>query len=170
MSDLRGAASADPHADHVDADRRPAPAGSVSRPATEREDLLAALAPMRHDGVYVYASLARTAGLDGLTPVATFREAEGLTVIVDEAQAQRAGLNVVWRCAWITLTVPSELDAVGLTAAVAAALEEAGIACNLVAAIHHDHLFVPLASADAAIETLRKLQRRNAPRARHGPD
>jgi len=54
--------------------------------------------------------------------------------------------------------VASDLNDVGLTAAVAAALADAGIACNVVAAVHHDHLFVPVEAADAALATLRALQ------------
>jgi len=50
------------------------------------------------------------------------------------------------------------LAAVGLTAAVARALADAGISCNVVAAAHHDHLFVPVDRAAEAIEALSRLQ------------
>ena len=53
----------------------------------------------------------------------------------------------------------SSLQAVGLTAAVADALADAGIACNAVAAYYHDHLFVPLDRADEASDILRRLSR-----------
>jgi uncharacterized protein len=43
----------------------------------------------------------------------------------------------------ITLDVHSALDGVGLTAAVAVALAAEGIPCNMIAAHHHDHVFVP---------------------------
>ena len=49
------------------------------------------------------------------------------------------------------LQVHSALDGVGLTAAVAGALAAAGIACNVIAAFHHDHLFVPAARAGAVL-------------------
>jgi hypothetical protein len=58
----------------------------------------------------------------------------------------------------ITLRVHSALDGVGLTAAVASALSDAGIPCNMVAAFHHDHVFVPSSLAAAALDALRKLQ------------
>jgi len=54
--------------------------------------------------------------------------------------------------------VPSRHDDVGLTAAVARALADAGIACNVIAAVHHDHLFVPVEQADAALTALSALQ------------
>ena len=60
------------------------------------------------------------------------------------------------RC--ITLQVHSALDGVGLTAAVAGALAAQGIACNMVAAYHHDHAFVPEAQAEAALAVLLALQ------------
>ncbi len=105
-------------------------------------------------------------GLDGFAmppalPVeavlATVREAEGLTLYVDLAAAQAAGLPVAFRAAWITMTVNSALDAVGFTAAFAAALARAGIACNVVAGARHDHLFVPFDEAEAAMAALRRL-------------
>ena len=77
--------------------------------------------------------------------------------MLDEAQAVRAGLTVLFRAVWITLTVPSDLQAVGLTAAVAEALTAAGISCNVVAAAHHDHLFVPIEHAERAVHVLEAL-------------
>ncbi len=85
--------------------------------------------------------------------LATFREAEGVSAIVPGHLASEGAPHF----ARITLEVYSDLEACGLTAAVAGALAEAGIACNMVAALHHDHLFVPWAEADAALQTLRRL-------------
>jgi hypothetical protein len=48
---------------------------------------------------------------------------------------------------------------VGLTAAFAAALTREGISANVVAAFHHDHIFVPERDADRAMEALRALSR-----------
>ena len=105
-------------------------------------------------------------GLQGFAPppalpadavIATLREAEGLTLYVDLAAAQAAGLPVAFRAAWITMTVESSLDAVGFTAAFAGALARAGIACNVLAGARHDHLFVPWAQAEAAMAALRGL-------------
>ena len=62
----------------------------------------------------------------------------------------------------ITLSVYSALDGVGLTAAVASVLAEAGIACNMIAAFHHDHAFVPQADAEAAMAVLQRCQGRYA--------
>ena len=79
---------------------------------------------------------------------ALIREDEGTTAILPAAEGDFAR---------ITLMVHSALDGVGLTAAVAGALAGRGIACNVVAGFHHDHLFVPWARADEALEVLRRL-------------
>jgi uncharacterized protein len=52
----------------------------------------------------------------------------------------------------ITLQVFSALEGVGLTAAVAGVPADHGFACNMVAACHHDHAFVPGADAGRAVE------------------
>lgn len=121
--------------------------------------LLASMSPELQPGVYVYASVPFSHELEGIVPLATFREREGLTIIAEEAEAARAGISPLFRAAWITLTVHSDLQAVGLTAAFATALGKANISCNVVAAAYHDHIFVPIESADAAMLALRQLQR-----------
>lgn len=92
--------------------------------------------------------------VDGAPPEDAFaiiREDEGTTAIV----AHDGG-----GFARITLTVHSALEGVGLTAAVATALAQRGIACNVVAGYHHDHLFVPCARAEEALEALRDVAQR----------
>jgi len=121
--------------------------------------LLASMRPIANEGVYVYVSLPPDSDSAALAPLATFREREGLTVILGEADACAANLQILFRAAWITLSVHSDLQAVGLTAAVADALTRANISCNIVAAAYHDHLFVPLESAQAALDVLLALQR-----------
>jgi uncharacterized protein len=130
----------------------------VVSPIRELAELLRNLEPVLQPGVYVFASVALGSDVTALEPLATFREAEGLSVIVEEGRARAAGLRALFRAAWITLEVPSDLHAVGLTAAVSAALSRTGISCNGVAAAAHDHLFVPLEDALRAMEALRGLQ------------
>lgn len=89
--------------------------------------------------------------------VAVIDEAEGTTLVVPVVEAERAGHEVEFEAAWLTLTVWSALEAVGLTAAVSKALADRGIACNVLAGYHHDHLLVPADRADEAIEVLRDL-------------
>lgn len=89
---------------------------------------------------------------------AVISEAEGMTVVVTVEEADARGWAVDFVAAWLTLEVHSSLDAVGLTAAVAAALATEGISTNVLAAYFHDHLLVPEADAELAIETLHRLR------------
>ncbi|EGX58205.1 hypothetical protein SZN_19011 [Streptomyces zinciresistens K42] len=98
----------------------------------------------------------------GVTPLVMVAEAEGLTLVVRQEDAEAAGLGYDYVAGWLVLQVNSALEAVGLTAAVAQELARAGISCNVVAGFHHDHLFVPYEAADRALELLRGLSRRTA--------
>ena len=119
--------------------------------------LLRTLSPERQRGEFVYVTVPTLR--PELDPVLAFREREGWTLVLAREVAEAAGIDATFHCAWLTLGVHSSLQAVGLTAAVADALADAGIACNAVAAYYHDHLFVPLDRADEAIEILRRLSR-----------
>jgi hypothetical protein len=133
----------------------------VSKAISNLAELLASMQPVLNAGTYAYCVVPHGADISTFTPVATIAEAEGLTLIVPERQALAAGLAVLFRAAWITLEVHSDLQAIGLTAAVARALAQAGISCNVVAGAFHDHLFVPAdqgAQALAALEALQHAQ------------
>lgn len=121
-------------------------------------DLLRSLQPMLNPGTYVFAVVPEGQEIPIDRVVASIREPEGLSIVIEESAARRAGLAGTFRCAWITFAVNSDLDAVGLTAAFSNALADAGISCNVVAGLNHDHIFVPIEQADAAMETLRALQ------------
>jgi hypothetical protein len=118
--------------------------------------LLARLAPRLDPDPWVFATLPEPPPGPALM---TFREDEGVTCILSPAEARRFGRPDAPRFRRITLGVASSLEAVGLTAAVAGALAEAGIAANVVAAFHHDHLFVPEARAADAMACLARLSR-----------
>jgi hypothetical protein len=106
------------------------------------DQILAQMRPRVNPGRYVFVSITGAIPT-GVSPVMSFHEDEGLTLIVTRDQADAAGLGY---------------DLV--TAAVSAALAAADISCNVVAATHHDHLFVPAESADAALSILERLSRR----------
>ncbi len=89
---------------------------------------------------------------------ATIAEDEGLTTVLSVADAERLGARPEFVAAWLTLEVRSALDAVGLTAAVAAALAAENIPCNVLAGYHHDHLLVPIDKADLSIAVLKALR------------
>jgi len=131
---------------------------SSDRPISDLAVLLRTLEPVLNSGIYVYTQLTHGSDIAAIDAVATLREREGITLVMREEEAQRHGLAVLFRAAWITLTVHSDLHASGLTAAFSRALADAGIACNVIAGAHHDHLFVPVEQAQRALATLRALQ------------
>lgn len=121
------------------------------------DDLLRSLNPRLHDGKWVFCTLpAETAPPDDA--LAVFRESESTTVIITPERAQVMRLEPRYVAAWITLTVYSDLDAVGFLAAISAKMAAAGISCNVVSAVHHDHLFVPYEKRQRAMEVLKQLQ------------
>lgn len=130
----------------------------MTTPISGLAKLLRSMAPVLHEGVYIFASLPHDAEVNTLAPIAIFREAEGITVVVEEEAAKRHGLTILFRAAWITLSVHSDLQAVGLTAAFSGALAEAGISCNVMAGAFHDHLFVPVEMTRETLAVLRNLQ------------
>jgi hypothetical protein len=131
-------------------------------PDAALEALLGAIQPVLNPGVYAFVSVSEGQRLDPAGIIASIREAEGLSVIVTEAVASEAGLAPAYLCAWITLSVNSDLAAVGLTAAFSACLADAGISCNVVAGACHDHIFVPVRQAQAALQALQALQQTHA--------
>jgi len=129
--------------------------------------LLRSLDPVLRDGTYVFCSVSGEASVSVTGgAIGMFLEDEGRTLILPVEIADEAGLQYESTFRMITLRVLSSLEAVGLTAAVATALAEERIAANVVAAYHHDHVFVPSERAEDAVSALRTLQER----ARGGTD
>lgn len=124
---------------------------------TSLATLLRSMSPQLNDGEYVFCSLTDPSLLQDCEVLGSFREHEGLTVILPRQQAERLGLAFDYVAAWITLNVHSALEAVGLTAAFAGALGQAGISCNVIAGYYHDHLFIGQADARRAMQVLQKL-------------
>lgn len=123
-------------------------------------DMISGMTPTPHPGDHVFVTTQDPALMTTLTPVAlaSFREEEGLSFVVPIAVAEQAGCPTDQAMRRITLNVYSALDGIGLTAAVASALADNGIACNMIAAYHHDHVFVPSESSDKALAILQGLQ------------
>jgi uncharacterized protein len=132
-------------------------AASRPPPAGERDlgRLLRTMDPELQPGSYVFTTVPEVPA--AAEPVVLVREPEGITLVLPREQADRLGLTYAYVAAMVTLRVHSALDAVGLTAAVAGALAGAGLSCNVVAGYHHDHLFVPVADGELAVELLRRL-------------
>lgn len=124
--------------------------------------LLKRMEPTLGSGKYYFATvggsqlLALSGYLNSIVDV--FNEEEGLSIVfsedVKEGIAQLSGKPIIGPFAFITLTVHSDLYAVGLLAKVTSALASEGISANAFSAYHHAHLFVPYERTDEAMEIL----------------
>lgn len=121
--------------------------------------LISTMQPELQPQIYVYCVWPLNKSWHGPLPLATFQEKEGLTLVLTEQQAEDYQLDILFRARWICLTVHSALEAVGLTAAFAKALADAGLSCNVFAGAYHDHLLVPVYQADSAMLVLKQLQK-----------
>ncbi|MEQ9259134.1 MAG: ACT domain-containing protein [Roseovarius sp.] len=135
---------------------------AAASPVRESAAMIAGMAPEIDGETWHFCTVAddAVAALHFPEALGLFREAEGVSLILPEEAARRHGFDTAMPMARITLTVHSALDGVGLTAAVAGALAEEGIACNMVAGYHHDHAFVPRADAARALAILQELAKR----------
>lgn len=127
--------------------------------STDLHYMLRRLEPRLLPGEYVFCSVSPAVAddIDCGAVLASFREDEGVTLVLEQGQADTAGLDYDHIFCWITLGVYSALDAVGLTAAVSARLAQSGISANMIAAYHHDHVFVPAERAEDALIALEGL-------------
>ena len=93
-----------------------------------------------------------------LHPIATFKEEEGLTLVISEERAKRENFkyNSVFKC--ISLGAHSSLNSVGLIATISTLLTEKGISCNVFSGYFHDHLFVQKSLSKEALELLKSIK------------
>jgi uncharacterized protein len=113
------------------------------------------LEPRLYPEAYVFVSVPEVP--PGVRPFAVIREDEGTTLVTTRDEADRAGLSYGYVAARITLTISSSLADIGLTAAVSRVLADAGISCNVIAGLAHDHLFVDADRGPEAATLLRHL-------------
>lgn len=118
--------------------------------------------PELKPGEYVFTTFEKIGRRDiaVLNPISVFQEDEGTSLVIDRKTADENNIPYASVFRLISLHVHSSLDAVGLTAAFSAALGNAGISANVVAAYYHDHIFVPADKAEKAMRVLLNLGRR----------
>lgn len=132
---------------------------------TNLNSLLTNINPVLHDEKFVFCCFDGDAFFaTGIKPKALFYEEEGLTVVLTDKQAKQLGHDTTSTFSMLTLQVHSSLEAVGLTAAVSAALTNANISANVIAAYYHDHIFVPTNRAEEALKVLNELADKNNPK------
>lgn len=121
------------------------------------EVLLKSMKPGLNPGEYVFCTIRNFDTISISECLMTFKEPEGITVILKKEIADAYKLEYSYIANWITLTVHSSLDAVGLTAAFSQALANENISCNVVAGYYHDHIFISKTESKKAMEILQKL-------------
>ncbi len=124
---------------------------------TDLARLLTEMNPIHNKGDYVFVNVHDTFEINFSDVVGTFKEKEATTLILEKSKADLLKLKYDYIVSWISLSVHSSLEAVGLTASISTALAGAGISCNIVAAFYHDHLFVSKRDVEKAMQILSNL-------------
>ena len=112
------------------------------------------LSPILKEGIYVFTTVSDPMSVPRGIALMEFTEDEGTTLITRKEDADQLGLSYNYEAAWITVSLVTALDTIGITAAFASLLSDAQISCNVVAAFYHDHIFVPYYRRIEAVEIL----------------
>ena len=119
--------------------------------------LVKGMTPKLNDGEYVFATVDDLSSIDASLAICTFKEAEGITLVINRQKADQLELKYDFVANWITLQIHSSLEAIGLTAVFSTELAVKNISCNVIAGFYHDHIFVSTKDSIRAIETLENL-------------
>jgi uncharacterized protein len=124
---------------------------------TNLQVLVQNIKPCLNKGEYVFCAVNDLESLNLNDIICFFKEEKAITIILERQKADALNLTYTFIASWITLTVHSALEAVGLTAAFSKALANNDISCNVVAGYYHDHIFVSKNDAELAMKVLEEL-------------
>ena len=128
------------------------------RDGTNLVALLRRMEPVLREGEFVFCTtLMDPKECLDLDPVCILREEEGATLVLTRQTADDRALEYSSVFRMITLSVESDLEAVGFLSTITARLATLGIPVNPVSGFHHDHLFVPSSRAVEALNALKNL-------------
>ena len=89
-----------------------------------------------------------------LNPIASFKENEGLSIVITQATADKNAITYdsVFSC--ISLGVHSSLESYGLISTISRELTQNNISTNVFSGYYHDHIFVQSGKAGMALEII----------------
>ncbi len=124
-------------------------------PLRDLETILAQLSPQLHDGTYAVVSVPEP--IPNAHPFMTLVEAEGLTMLLRQEEAEQLGLAYELPLSWITLGAYRAIGSVGLVATATTALAQASIPAVAGVGRWHTHIFVPATDTNRAMKVLHRL-------------
>ena len=131
----------------------------MSQEKFELKDILGNLKPRILEGSFVFTT--SNDELDHLMktfkPIATFREEEGITLVISKDEADKFNIKYDSLFCCISLGVHSNLNSYGLISSISSELTKKKISSNVFSGFYHDHIFVQADLADTAIQVINSL-------------
>ncbi|NPD85454.1 ACT domain-containing protein [Lentimicrobium sp. L6] len=115
------------------------------------------ISPQLNEGVFVFCSVHNVKNIKEEYIMASIVEIEGRTIVLKKEIADSLKFPYSVSMNWITLSVNSSLELVGLSAIISKKFADQQISCNIIAGYYHDHIFVPIKNTVKALNLLREL-------------